>query len=138
MLVRQILLTIIGLSAGITVSAGLFALIVELGILTDFADRTHTANHILLYEDCTALGGIIGNLIVLFPIKIVGLKFILPIFGLLAGIFVGGWSMALAEVLNVFPIFIRRVKIVRYTTAFIISIAAGRSLGSLVYLLKGW
>ena len=138
MLVQQMVLALIGFSAGVVVSAGLFALIVEIGILTDFADRTHTANHILLYEDCTVLGGIIGNLIVLFPIKIVGIKFMLPIFGLLAGVFVGGWSMALAEVLNVFPVFIRRIKIVRYTTAFIISIAIGRSLGSLIYMLNGW
>lgn len=138
MLVQQILLAVIGLSAGITVSAGLFALIVELGIITDFADRTHTANKILLYEDCTALGGVFGNIIMLFQPKIPGLAVILPIFGVLAGIFVGGWAMALAEVVNVFPIFIRRLKIVRYTTAFVISMALGRGIGALVYLLNGW
>lgn len=131
-------LALIGLSAGGMIAAGLFALIVELGILTDFADRTHTADKILLYEDCTVLGGIVGNILSIFPVKIVGLQFLLPIFGIFSGIFVGGWSMALAEVLNVFPVFIRRLKIVRYTTAFIISIAVGRSLGTLLYLLKGW
>lgn len=131
-------LVLIGLSAGGMIAAGLFALIVELGILTDFADRTHTADKILLYEDCTVLGGIVGNILSIFPVKIVGLQFLLPVFGIFSGIFVGGWSMALAEVLNVFPVFIRRLKIVRYTTAFIISIAVGRSLGTLLYLLKGW
>lgn len=131
-------LVLIGLSAGGMIAAGLFALIVELGILTDFADRTHTADKILLYEDCTALGGIVGNILSIFPVKIVGLQFLLPVFGIFSGIFVGGWSMALAEVLNVFPVFIRRLKIVRYTTAFIISIAVGRSLGTLLYMVKGW
>lgn len=138
MLAQQILLAVIGLSAGITVSAGLFALIVELGIIADFADRTHTANQILLYEDCTALGGILGNVVMIFQWQIPGLKLLLPIFGLLSGIFVGGWAMALAEVVNVFPIFIRRLKIVRYTTAFVISMALGRGLGALVQLLNGW
>ena len=138
MLAQQILLAVIGLSAGITVSAGLFALIVELGIIADFADRTHTANQILLYEDCTALGGILGNAAMIFQWQIPGLKLLLPIFGLLSGIFVGGWAMALAEVVNVFPIFIRRLKIVRYTTAFVISMALGRGLGALVQLLNGW
>lgn len=131
-------LVLIGLSAGGMIAAGLFALIVELGILTDFADRTHTADKILLYEDCTVLGGIVGNILSIFPVKIVGLQFLLPVFGIFSGIFVGGWSMALAEVLNVFPVFIRRLKIVRYTTAFIISIAVGRSLGTLLYMVKGW
>ncbi|MEE1086748.1 MAG: stage V sporulation protein AB [Schaedlerella sp.] len=138
MFVQQAILGLIGLSAGTIVSAGLFALIVELGILIDFADRTHTADKILLYENCTMLGGVTGNLIVLFPIKIIGLKFLLPVFGLLSGIFVGGWSMALAEMLNVFPVFIRRLKIVRYITVFVISIALGRSLGALIFLVNGW
>lgn len=138
MWIRQMFLVLIGLSAGGMIAAGLFALIVELGILTDFADRTHTADKILLYEDCTALGGIVGNILSVFPVKIVGLQFLLPVFGIFSGIFVGGWSMALAEVLNVFLVFIRRLKIVRYTTAFIVSIAVGRSLGTLLYMVKGW
>lgn len=138
MWVRLIILALIGVSAGLMVSAGLFALIVEIGILTDFADRTHTADKILLYEDCTVLGGIIGNILSIFRVKIIGLQFLLPVLGIFSGIFVGGWSMALAEIMNVFPVFIRRFKIVRYTTAFIVSIAVGRSLGALIYLVKGW
>ena len=124
MWVQQILLGIIGLSSGVVIAGGLFALIVELGVIADFADRTHTADKILLYEDCAALGGVAGNLI--------------SVFGLLAGIFVGCWAMALAEVLNVFPIFIRRLKIVRYSVAFILSMALGRGLGAFIYLLKRW
>lgn len=138
MWVRLIILALIGVSAGLMVSAGLFALIVEIGILTDFADRTHTADKILLYEDCTVLGGIIGNILSIFQVKIIGLQFLLPVLGIFSGIFVGGWSMALAEIMNVFPVFIRRLKIIRYTTAFIVSIAVGRSLGALIYLVKGW
>ena len=45
-----------------------------------------------------------------FQIMIPCAGFILPFFGVLSGIFVGCWAMALAEILNVFPIFIRRVK----------------------------
>ena len=63
MWVQQIRLGIIGLSSGVVIAGGLFALIVELGVIADFADRTHTADKILLYEDCAALGGVVGNLI---------------------------------------------------------------------------
>ena len=138
MWVKQILLAIVGLSGGVVVSAGLFALIVEIGVISDFADRTHTADHILLYEDCTALGGILGNLIFLFKWPIPFQTVALPLFGLLSGVFVGCWAMGLAEILNVFPIFIRRIKIVRYTKAFVISIAVGRGAGALLYFAQGW
>ena len=138
MWVKQILLAIVGLSGGVVVSAGLFALIVEIGVISDFADRTHTADHILLYEDCTALGGILGNLIFLFKWPIPFQTVALPLFGLLSGVFVGCWAMGLAEMLNVFPVFIRRIKIVRYTTAFVISIAVGRGAGALLYFAQGW
>ena len=138
MWVQQILLGIIGLSSGGVIAGGLFALIVELGVIADFADRTHTADKILLYEDCAALGGVVGNLISVFRPQMGYLGFLLPVFGLLSGIFVGCWAMALAEVLNVFPIFIRRLKIVRYSVAFILSMALGRGLGAFIYLLKRW
>ena len=50
MLIRQILMAVIGLSAGILVAGGLFGFIVELGVIADFADWTHTGNKIHLYE----------------------------------------------------------------------------------------
>ena len=138
MLVHQIILALIGLSAGVAVAGGLFAFIIELGVIADFADRTHTGEKILLYEDCTALGGIIGNLVYIFHIRIpFGNVLLLP-FGLLVGIFVGCWAMALAEILNVFPIFIRRLKVTRYITALVLSMALGRGLGALLFFVKGW
>ena len=137
-ILRELILAVIGFSAGVTVAAGLFAFIVELGIIADFADRTHTAEYILLYEDSAALGGTIGSLLSVFQLSIPFGRILLPVFGGLAGIFVGCWSMALAEMLNVFPVFIRRVKIVRYAVAFIISMALGRGVGALVFFLQGW
>ena len=38
----QIFLGILGMSAGVVVAGGLFSFIVELGVISDFADRTHT------------------------------------------------------------------------------------------------
>lgn len=134
----QILLAVIGLSFGAAVAGGLFAFIVELGVIADFADRTHTAEHILLYEDSTALGGIVGTILFVFYLPIPYGSWIVPIFGLFGGIFVGCWSMALAEILNVFPIFIRRIKITRYISAFIISMALGRGVGSILYFMQRW
>ena len=125
----QIFLGILGMSAGVVVAGGLFSFIVELGVISDFADRTHTANHILLYEDAVSAGAILGNVFQIFRIGIPGL---------FAGIFVGCWSMALAEILNVFPIFMRRARIVRYAAVFILMLALGKGIGAGLFFWKGW
>lgn len=148
---QQILLAAVGLSAGVAVAGGLFAFIVELGVVADFADRTHTGDRILFYETCAALGGILGNLVYVFGIGSPSVmqrlsegglfsagSGLLGIFGIFSGIFVGCWSMALAEILNVFPVFMRRARIVRYIAAFTISVALGKGLGAGLFFFKGW
>ena len=121
MWIKEALLAVIGLSAGMVVAGGLFSFIIGLGVVSDFADRTHTGEHILLYEDSVALGGILGNIFWVYHISIPYGAWLVPVFGLLGGIFVGCWSMALAEILNVFPIFIRRVKLLRFVPYLILA-----------------
>ena len=67
-----------------------------------------------------------------------GGKWIVPVFGLFSGIFVGCWSMALAEILNIFPIFIRRIKILKCVPWLIFGMALGKSLGALLFFYKRW
>lgn len=148
---QQILLAAVGLSAGVAVAGGLFAFIVELGVVADFADRTHTGDRILFYETSVALGGILGNLFYVFGIgsssmmqwlsdgaRLSAGGGLLGIFGIFSGIFVGCWAMALAEILNVFPVFMRRARIVRYIAAFTISVALGKGLGAGLFFFRGW
>ena len=127
----QVLMAVIGLSAGMVVAGGLFSFISGLGVISDFADRTHTGEHIMLYEDSVALGGILGNIFFIYQIEIPYGGWIVPVVGLLGGIFVGCWSMALAEILDVFPIFIRRVKLLRGIQYLILGIALGKGSGHL-------
>ena len=47
-------------------------------------------------------------------------------------------AMTLAEILNIFPIFIRRVKLLRAIPYIIAGIAFGKGIGSLIYFWKGW
>ena len=56
-IVEELVLALVGLSAGAAVAGGLFSFIVELGVIADFADRTHTGDKLLFYETCVALGG---------------------------------------------------------------------------------
>lgn len=138
MLGKQILLAFIGLSSGIVVAGGLFSFIISLGVISDFADRTHTGSKVLLYEDATALGGILGNIFSVYQIQIPNATWIFGIFGLFSGIFVGCWSMALAEVLNIFPIFVRRVKLLKCIPYIILGIAIGKGLGAFIFFFLGW
>lgn len=135
---KQLLLAFIGLSAGVTVAGGLFSFVVSLGVVSDFADRTHTGKHIRLYEMSVALGGILGNIFFIYQIALPLGMGALMLFGMFAGIFVGCWSMALAEILNVFPIFIRRMKVLKGIPYIILGIALGKGIGACVFFFKGW
>ncbi len=135
---QEILLAVIGISSGIVVGGGFFALIIGLGIVSDFADRTHTGEHILLYEDSVALGGIVGSLWGIYQLNIAGMTWILPIYGMFTGIFVGCWAMALAETLNIFPILIRRVKILKCIPYIVLGMAIGRSVGAVIFFFENW
>lgn len=135
---RWIFLAFFGLSTGMVVAGGLFAFIVELGVVSDFADRTHTGDQLILYEDTVSVGAILGNMAAVFDITLPGGTAALTVFGLFAGIFVGCWAMALAEILNVFPIFMRRTRIVRYLALFVLMMAIGRGLGSGLFFWMRW
>lgn len=135
---QQIILAAAGLSAGATVAGGACAFIVELGILADFADRTHTGEKILLYEDAAAAGFTAGSLVTVFGIHLPGGLPALAVFGLTAGIFTGCWAMALAEVLQVFPVMIRRTGLTSCISWAVAGMALGRGAGALLYFWNRW
>lgn len=138
MWIKQILMAFIGFSSGSVVAGGLFGFIVSLGVVSDFADRTHTADRVLLYEDAVALGGIVGNVLYTYRVSVPHISWLLGVFGLLAGIFVGCWAIALTEILNVFPIFTRRINLTRGISYIILGIAMGKAIGSIIYFFFGW
>ena len=105
MLAKNICLALLGFSAGITAAGGLFSFIIGLGVISDFADRTHTGEQVMLYEDAVAAGGSLGAVISVYHPAVPFAGCLLPVMGLFGGIFVGCWAMALAEILNVFNLY---------------------------------
>ena len=134
----MILLAFIGLSAGIVIAGGLFSFIASLGVISDLADRTHTGKHVKIYEDAVTLGGTIGNIFYMFRLKIPLTEAWLVPLGIFIGIFVGCEIMALAEVLNIFPIFVRRVKLIKYVPYFILMVAIGKAVGEMIFAFYKW
>ena len=108
LMLEQIFLGFTGLCSGFIIAGGLTGLMIGLSIIPRYAGITHTADHILLYEDIIFWGTELGNLFFLFHWNIrFGTPFLI-LYGLFSGIFLGGWIMALAEMADIFPIFARR------------------------------
>lgn len=134
----MILLAFIGLSAGIVIAGGLFSFIASLGVISDLADRTHTGKHVKIYEDAVTLGGTIGNIFYMFRLQIPLTEAWFVPLGIFIGIFVGCEIMALAEVLNIFPVFVRRVKLIKYVPYFILMVAIGKAVGEMIFAFYKW
>ena len=69
---NQLLLIMIGFSAGIIIAGGEVGLLIGLSIIPRYAGITHTGKHILLYEDSILLGTVLGNLFFLWKWQIPG------------------------------------------------------------------
>lgn len=137
-MLQQIFLSILGFCSGVIIAGGVVGLLIGLSIVPRYAGVTHTGKHILLYEDVTLLGIISGNLFFLYGWRIPGNTFMLILYGLFSGIFLGGWIMALAEMADVFPIFSRRIKLTNGIRLVVIAVALGKTLGSLYYFYRRW
>ena len=137
-MLEQIFLGFTGLCSGFIIAGGLTGLMIGLSIIPRYAGITHTADHILLYEDITFWGTELGNLFFLFHWNIrFGTPFLI-LYGLFSGIFLGGWIMALAEMADIFPIFARRRRFQSGLSFTILCIAAGKPVGALIYYYNGW
>lgn len=151
MFLRWMFLAVVGASFGILAAAGVFTVLVAVGLVPRFAGETHTANKVLLYEEMVIFGTIIGTIWSVFPeyccIRVY-LENQFPdkmalwdslgilaqaIFGLFAGMFVGCLALAIAEMLDSIPIFTRRISFRHGIGLAILSVAVGKVCGSLLY-----
>ncbi|MGI6094707.1 MAG: stage V sporulation protein AB [Lachnospiraceae bacterium] len=126
----QILMGMIGLFGGIIIASALGALLVGLGIIPRYAGITKTAEKISLYEDATVLGALFGNLVFLYHWEISVGWIGLAVIGFLFGVYLGSWIIALGEVVNLFAIMARRVGLTKGIGWVILSMAAGKMIGS--------
>ncbi len=129
----KIILSIIGFSAGTAVSAGVFAFIGAIGIIPRMAQRSKTEKYIRAYEDLILLGGLFGTTALFVDYRFPPIPLLLAGYALAMGTFVGVLAMALAEVLNVTPILLRRSRITTGLPWLILCFALGKLVGSLLY-----
>ena len=162
----QIFLAVFGVSAGILVSAGVFTVLIAVGMTPRFVGATHTAKRIFLYEGCIMGGAIIGTLFSAVPALgnaggwlrqqvsfgqdgqiggsgallaalDMGGEVFLGIAGLFIGMFVGCLALAIAEMLNSIPIFARRTSYRHGLGIAVLAVAIVKLLVSLYYFWQG-
>ena len=98
--------------------------------------KCNRAAETMHFENAIILGGISGNIISVF--LNIRLPFGAPLlcaYGISAGIFVGCIAVALAEILNTFPIMFRRTGLKEGLTYVMIVMALGKMFGSLYFFL---
>jgi stage V sporulation protein AB len=140
MWLRHTALGISGFCAGVAVSAGTFAFLLVIGVLPRMMYKANVREKVLLIENLTVLGVLYGAVKSVFEwnMTIPGGHLIAGIFGISAGIFVGGIAAALAEILHTFPIMFRRLHIKEGLPWVMAAMAAGKLLGSLFYFMFGY
>lgn len=134
-MMRSAALVFFGFSSGILVSAGVFAFIAAIGIVPRLAKRTETQRFTPLYEDVITLGGLFGTTAMFIDYRLPPIPFLAAAYALLTGIFVGVLAVALAEVLNVMPVMLRRSRLTKGLPWLLLAFALGKTVGSLVYFL---
>ena len=129
MWIKGIMLAALGLSAGAAAAGGIFSFIIGLGVVSDLADRTHTGETDPAVRRCSRpWAGFLAQSGSYFRSRSRKETGLLPAFGIFGGIFVGCWAMALAEILNLFPILIRRARLKMCIKYIIVGIALGKVL----------
>lgn len=138
MLIKHIFLGFTGIAAGVAVSAGTFAFLIVVGVLPRMIGKCNRAAETMHFENAIILGGTLGNIVSVFQkIPVPFGRLMLYLYGLSAGIFVGCMAVALAEILNTFPIMFRRFGLKEGLTWVMFAMALGKTVGSLYYFLQG-
>lgn len=152
-MVRSFFLILTGASYGFLAAAGVFTVLAAVGLVPRFAGKTHTGKYVLIYEEMVVFGTLTGCILSIFSRycqlgawwqerfpQHMGLlygigSFWQAVFGLFAGMFVGCLALAIAEMLDSIPILTRRISFRHGLGLAIVSMAAGKLCGSLLYFL---
>jgi len=149
--IKTCFLVLAGVSFGLLSSAGVFTVLVAVGLVPRFAGKSHTARRLVLYEEMVIFGTLLGCVLSIFarycqfgawwqnrfpeqlPLWLGAGTFLQAVYGLFAGMFIGCLALAIAEMLDSIPIFSRRISFRHGIGLAVLGIALGKLCGSLLY-----
>lgn len=123
----------VSFSLGIIVSGAIFSFIAMIGVVPRLAQKTDTANCIKLYEEIIIVSGLWGATTLILDYNFSIFPFIIIILSMCSGIFLGCLAVSLTEVLDVIPILTRRGNIANGLKFFMLSLALGKGIGTILY-----
>lgn len=135
MWINYLVLVVFGISAGVATAGGYFAVIASIGLITRFAQHSHTASYIRVYETVLISGVIVGNALWIFNIPVKLYLGVVVLIGICIGIFVGCFLVSIAEALKGIPIILKRVELKRGIGIAMFLFALGKSIGACCYFL---
>jgi stage V sporulation protein AB len=130
-LLINLLQIFIGFSGGLAVGAGFVAFITVLGIIPRLIQLSKMESLIKVYSASVILGLMMGTYFSFADVTLQQPVFTLAIWGIFHGIFNGMLAAALTEVLHVFPILSRRIRVDNYLLFLLMAIVFGKIFGSL-------
>ncbi|PHV71656.1 stage V sporulation protein AB [Sporanaerobium hydrogeniformans] len=128
-----ILRILLGFGTGLFISGGVVAFISIIGIVPIMAHRTGTKHYMFYYETAIMIGAVLGSIFAIWEPYVPLGKMIISILAFGYGIFLGVLIIALAEVLDVFPITNRIIQLKKGIYFVVFAIALGKLVGSLCY-----
>lgn len=135
---------VLGIVFAIVVAGGLFAFITTVGVITRLAAGTRSAQYVMLYETMVILGASLFNAYDLFRFapEILRNKTVCTVllrsgYGLFSGVFTGCLAAALAEVVQVIPVFAKRVRMKFGMPVVMACFAVGKGVGAWYQLVYG-
>ncbi|TSB46544.1 stage V sporulation protein AB [Alkalicoccobacillus porphyridii] len=131
MIISWMLSILIGIGGGLAVGGGLVAFITVLGVIPRLAQLSRSESWIRLYEWAGILGIQCGTWASFYSFSVGSNRLMAAIVGLLAGVFIGLLAAALTEVLNVWPILVKRMGMRGQLLLLLMAIALGKVAGSL-------
>lgn len=131
----DLLAIILGLSNGLVVGAAFAGFISMLDIIPRLVQISRTFEYRILYQNAFSMGVLAFTIIYLFDLNVELNNIVVAILGLIFGTFIGIFSSALAEVLNVIPVLSKKLKIKDELKIIIYALLFGKIAGSLYYWL---
>lgn len=122
---------IIGFSSGLIVGAAYVALLIVLGVIPRMVQLVKYKRFVSYVTIALILGVLSGTYLSFSNEATDYLRVVLLLWGLFHGIFIGMLAAALVEVLNVFPLLSRRLRLENYMLALLMALVFGKVIGSL-------
>ena len=132
-MMKNILLIIIAFGGGLTAGSAAAAFLALLEVIPRLMQISDTRDYIKLYQGTLTFGFVLFTLIYFSNFHLNLNKYTVIPAGFLYGMFIGIFSSALAEVLNVIPVLAKKLKLKNHLTYVIYTLMAGKVLGSIFY-----